>query len=363
MILDGLDHHGVLIGGHVDLHAPRVADACMRHVAVAGDLVRRVHDDDALAQVAREHARDFAQHGGLAHARPAQKQDGLAGSYDVKNDIDGAVDRASDAARQADDLAVAVAQARNTVQRLLDAGAVVLAEFADARNHCADVVSADRRLGKVEIVVGKACFRQATEVEDDLDEILEVREVDQRLPDGRREDVEECVEFPVAGWLVGEVLFQDNVTSCDRYSSTLMVRNFSSTGPWMWTPASISVCRYSIVSSSIRSPGQMIGIPGGYGVITSAQIRPALLLKGTSTWSLVKASRGVSAMSGIGGMAYVPLRMRWSRMALTDSEPAGFSSFASCSTARTSLSTDASLSPNVIKQTTLHRSAMSACTP
>ena len=39
MVLHGLDHHGVLLGGRRHLHAARPADAGVRHVAVAGDLV------------------------------------------------------------------------------------------------------------------------------------------------------------------------------------------------------------------------------------------------------------------------------------------------------------------------------------
>ena len=40
VVLDRLDHHRVLLGRGADLHPARVADARVRDVAVAGDLVR-----------------------------------------------------------------------------------------------------------------------------------------------------------------------------------------------------------------------------------------------------------------------------------------------------------------------------------
>src|SRR5579872_1467762 len=175
VVLDRFDHDRVLIERHVDLHAPGVTDAGVRDISVAGDLVRRVHDDDALAQVARKHTRYFAQHRRLADAGLAQQQYGLAGAHDVEDDIDRAVDRAADAARQADDLAVAVAQARDAMQRLLDPGAVVLTEFTDAGHDGSDVIRADRDLRQVTEVGWEASFREPPEVEDDLDEVFEIR--------------------------------------------------------------------------------------------------------------------------------------------------------------------------------------------
>jgi hypothetical protein len=53
------------------LHAARVADAGMRNVAVAADLVRRVDDHHPALQVVGEHARRLAQQRRLADARAA----------------------------------------------------------------------------------------------------------------------------------------------------------------------------------------------------------------------------------------------------------------------------------------------------
>ena len=81
----------------------------MRDVAVAGDLVRGVDHDDALPQIVGEHARDLAQHRGLADTGTPEEQHAAAGLDDVAQDLDGAVHGASDAEREADDLAGAVA--------------------------------------------------------------------------------------------------------------------------------------------------------------------------------------------------------------------------------------------------------------
>src|SRR5919197_207417 len=68
---------------------PRSADAGMRDVAVASDLVRRVDDNDALPELVREHARDLAQHRRLADARTTEEQDASSRFDDVADDVDG----------------------------------------------------------------------------------------------------------------------------------------------------------------------------------------------------------------------------------------------------------------------------------
>ena len=93
------------------------------------DLVGRVDDDDALAQVVGQHARRLAQHRRLADARPAEQQNALPDLDEVADDRDRAEHGAADAAGQADDAPGAVANRRDAVQRPLDAGAVVVAEM------------------------------------------------------------------------------------------------------------------------------------------------------------------------------------------------------------------------------------------
>ena len=99
VVLDRLDHHLVLERRRADLHPARLADGRVRDVAVAGDLVRGVDDDDALAHVVGQHAGGLAQHRRLADARAAHDQDRLPGLDEVVDDLDRAVDRAPDRGR------------------------------------------------------------------------------------------------------------------------------------------------------------------------------------------------------------------------------------------------------------------------
>src|SRR5207237_10352 len=79
VVLDGLDHDGVLQRRSGDLHAARAADPGVWDVAVAGDLVRGVDDDDALPHLVREHARDLAQKCRLPDAGATEEQNAAPG--------------------------------------------------------------------------------------------------------------------------------------------------------------------------------------------------------------------------------------------------------------------------------------------
>src|SRR5262249_1040655 len=116
----------------------------------------------------------LAQHGRFADAWAPEQQDRFARAHNVEDDVDRAVYRATDAARQSDDLSSAVAQAGDAVQGLLDTRPVVFAERADAADHVRYVVGVNRDLRQVTEVVRKARLRQPSEVEDDFDEIVEV---------------------------------------------------------------------------------------------------------------------------------------------------------------------------------------------
>ena len=70
--------------------------------------------------------------------RPEQA-DRLAAADHVEDDVDRAVHRAADAARQADDPAGAIADRADAVQRLLDAGPVVGAERREPRSDVRDI--------------------------------------------------------------------------------------------------------------------------------------------------------------------------------------------------------------------------------
>ena len=173
----------------------------MRDVAVAGDLVGGVDDDHPLAQVVGEHARGLAQHRGLADAGATHDQDRLPGLDEVRDDLDGAVDRAPDPAGQPDDLAAAVADGADAVERPLDAGAVVVAEQADVLDHERDVGIVDLAVEEHDLRVREPALRAPTEVHHDLDQRLALLErvdgVDDLRRQGREQRVEVVDRFPL----------------------------------------------------------------------------------------------------------------------------------------------------------------------
>ena len=145
VIFDRFDHHRVLERGGGHLHPACAADRGVRDVAVAGDFVGRVDDDDAFAGVIGKDASDFAEHGGLADAGATEEEDALAAGNEVFDDADGAVDGAAHAAGEADDLAAAVADAGDAMERPFDAGAVVVSEGADVGDDVLEVLRAISR--------------------------------------------------------------------------------------------------------------------------------------------------------------------------------------------------------------------------
>src|SRR5205823_545839 len=140
VVLDRLDHHRVLKRRRGDLHPPRAAYARVRDVAVPGDLVRGVHDDHALSHLIRQDARDLSQERRLPNARATEEQDAPASLDYIADDLHRAVDGPSDAQREANDLAGAVAKRADAVKGPLDARAVVPSELADAGDHEGDVL-------------------------------------------------------------------------------------------------------------------------------------------------------------------------------------------------------------------------------
>ena len=90
---------------------------------------------------------------------------------EVVDDLDRAVDGPADAAGQADDLARAVADGADAVERPLDAGAVVVAERPDVLDDVVDVGVADARRVEDRPRCREARLRHAAEVEHDLDQI------------------------------------------------------------------------------------------------------------------------------------------------------------------------------------------------
>ena len=177
--------------GRADLHPAGLADRRVRDVAVAGDLVGRVDDDDPLAEVVGEDAGRLAEHRRLADAGPAHDQDRLPGLDEVVDDLDRAVDGPPDPAGQPDDLAVPVADRADPVERPLDPGPVVVAERPDVVDDVGDVGLADLAIEQRHLAVREARLRPAAEVEDDLDEVLLGGQRVDGLDDLRRQRREE----------------------------------------------------------------------------------------------------------------------------------------------------------------------------
>src|SRR5207245_8325835 len=126
------------------------------------------------AELLAQHARHLAALGRLAHAGAAEHQDALAGLHHVAHDVNRAVDGAPDAAGEADDAPAAVADRGDPVQRALDAGAVVLPELTHAGGDVLQVVVVHKAVGQVEDALWIACLGLPAEIEDDLEQILRV---------------------------------------------------------------------------------------------------------------------------------------------------------------------------------------------
>ena len=107
MVFNGLDHDLVLQAWFANLHPTRASDSRMRHITVAGDLVRGVNNDHAF--LIGQDAGRLAQHRGLADSRPAKQQQAFAVADQVLNDFDRAVDCPTHPTRQTDDATVPVA--------------------------------------------------------------------------------------------------------------------------------------------------------------------------------------------------------------------------------------------------------------
>jgi len=99
VVLHRLDHGGVLALRRRHLHPPCPTDARVGDVAVAGNLVGCVDDDDALVQSsASTRAASRSRVVLPTPGRPAAGR--CAGLDDIADDVDGSVDRPSDAAGQ-----------------------------------------------------------------------------------------------------------------------------------------------------------------------------------------------------------------------------------------------------------------------
>src|ERR1035437_307346 len=191
VVLDCLDHDLVLDRRRLDLHPARSTDRRVRDVAVAGDLVARVDHHDTLALVVGEDAGGFTQHRGLADARPAHDQDRLTGLDEVVDYVDRAVYGTTDAARQTEDLAGAITNRADAVERPFDARAVVVAECADVVDDVLDIGFADLPFEESDLAFREARFGLAAEIHDDFDQLRSIGQLLNRSQYVGRESAEE----------------------------------------------------------------------------------------------------------------------------------------------------------------------------
>ena len=195
MIFHRFDHHPVLFGGRRHLHPPGVADGGMGDVAIAGDFVGGVHDDDPLAGLVGQHPRHFPQHGGFAHAGAPQQQDIFAAVRQVLNHLDGAENGAPDPAGDAHHAAAAVADGRDAVQGAFHPRPVVAAEVADAVHDVLQIGAAHRRIVQQHIAVGKAGLRRPAQIQDNLQQVVQVFPLPQRRQQLGRQRRQQLLQF------------------------------------------------------------------------------------------------------------------------------------------------------------------------
>ena len=180
MVFHRLDHHAVLLRRGGNLHPAGAADGRVRHIAIAGDFVGGVDDDDALMGFHRQHAGHFPQHGGFAHAGAAQQQQILAGEGQIFDELDGAEHGAPHPAGEADDAAPAVADGGNAVQRPFQAGAVVAAELAQAVDGRLQVGFLHFALREFGVAVDEPRFRRPPQVQHHFQQLFQIVPLPQR---------------------------------------------------------------------------------------------------------------------------------------------------------------------------------------
>jgi hypothetical protein len=59
-----------------------------------------------------------------------------------------------------------------------------------------DILVADRHVRQIDKIVFETGFRRTPQIEHDFDDVFEVTQTDEGLPNREREDVEELGEFP-----------------------------------------------------------------------------------------------------------------------------------------------------------------------
>ena len=96
-----------------------------------------------------------------------------------------------------------IANRRNAMQRLLDAGAIIVAELRESRTYVREVFLRYLNVTQIDEIVRKARFGLSSEIEHDFHERFEIREPNERLPQRQWKDIEELSKFPVRREIFG----------------------------------------------------------------------------------------------------------------------------------------------------------------
>jgi hypothetical protein len=168
MVLHRLDHHLVLLGRTRDLHPPGASDRGVGHIAITGDLIRRVYYHHPFADLVRKHARNLAQHRRLANARPTQQKHALAGPNQVVDYPNAPKYCSSHTTGNTHRTPATISNDRNSVKRSFNSGPIVVAELADALNDPLQVGVGHFLLTQQERFIRESRLRRAAEVHHDL---------------------------------------------------------------------------------------------------------------------------------------------------------------------------------------------------
>jgi len=159
------NHHGVLHIGCRHLHPSRMSDGRVGDVAVAGNFIRSIDNNDTLMKIICQYPGNFAQHRGFTYAGPAQQQDTFSGFHQVFDDFY----RAENSARPTRSvsptilpLRLRMAEMRCKVRSM--PALFIVAETADAGDDILNVFIGHFSLVEDHFPVQKAGFRRSPQV-------------------------------------------------------------------------------------------------------------------------------------------------------------------------------------------------------
>src|SRR5690242_1422030 len=187
MVFDRFDHYIVLQVGTGDLHAAGVADSGMRNIAISGDFVAGINDNNPFVQIVSQYPGGLAQQGGFTNTGFTNQQDTLAAFHQILNYTDSAIDRPADPAGQANRFPGSVTDDRDTVQSAFDPGPVIASKSANILNDMLDVGVRDFALAENDLAVAEAGFRLAAQVHHHFQKLGATPQTFQRLANVERQ--------------------------------------------------------------------------------------------------------------------------------------------------------------------------------